>query len=1060
MITNYDPKGIEKQARKYWKQIRLFKRIQDKNKDGEEYFLLDGPPYANNVPHVGHVRNTIYKDFYIRNAMLEGKKTLFQPGFDTHGLPIENMVEKQLGIESKQEIIDMGIDEFAKKCKENATKNMDLWMDTYEKLGSVYSWKKPYITYENDYLESVWWGFKQIWDKGMVYEGKKPVHWCPRCQTALSGYEVTDSYKNVNDPEVIVKFPLKNEDAYVLSYTTTPWTLPSNTVLVVREDGDYVKVRVDNDKVILSKERLELLDNMDKSYVVLEEFKGKKLVGKTYKPVLKVPAQKQLGKHEKARKILASIEMLKERVASKTAEKKGIKSGEVHEHFASTKQGTGIVHAAPGHGKTDNLLGQHYNLPEISPLNDQCEFTSEAGKYQGVYVKEADKEIMKDLEKNNLLFYSGTVNHSYPLCWRCKSRLIFRLSNQWFIDVEPVKEKMLANNEEVTWQPSFAGTRFRNWVANAEDWNFSRQRFWGVPIPVWKSKSGKYKVIGSKEELEKEYGKKLPENFDLHNISQIQLSTDEGEAMHCIGDIFDVWYDSGSAPFAGMHYPFENKDVFENHFPVDRINEAQDQVRGWFYSLMFTNTAIFDKKPYQTVSMPGWVLDAKGDKMSKSVGNFIPANKAAVDFGADNIRFYYCWDIDPGSQMKFNTQTVQNEINRFHNILWNVHNLLLTEYKTYTGLNGNIDVTNLKEDLRKEDKWILSRLGSVTLDIAEHKKNFELHHMGRKLYEFVVEDLSRTYVQLVRDRIQEEPAPLKVLYAVLKDLLTKLAPISPHVTEVIYTNLKKHLNTEDLLESVHLTRYSNSVGGKTHKEHIDKNLEVAFDVVQKLITATLASRDRAKISMRYPVQKVYLDVSKDAQAAVKKLEDVFLYGVNAKKAVFEKPKYNVLIKPNYRQIGKEYGEKTQDVVKTIKENQEKLKSIEESTSINDFTITSDMLDREVEPAKGFSIDETKFGVVGIKQDISLEMELEGFAREIVRRIQVMRKDLDLQKTQKIEVRISTKDKLLDAIRKHENTITEATGTESLQVVSEDKHYDNKKQVTIQGTPLKISIMLK
>lgn len=1059
MDRNYDAKLIEKQARAYWKKINLFQKINEERKEGEEYFLLDGPPYANNVPHVGHVRNTIYKDFYIRKAILEGKNVLFQPGFDTHGLPIENIVEKKLGIQSKQEIIEMGIDKFAKKCKEYATENLDLWMETYEKLGSMYAWKKPYITYENEYLESVWWGFKKIWDKGMVYEGKKPVHWCPSCQTALAGYEVTDSYKNVSDPEVIVKFPLSNEkDTYVLSYTTTPWTLPSNTVLVVREDGDYVKVQVEKDKLILSKDRLQLLEDMDKSYMVLEEFKGKKLIGKSYDALLNVPNQKELSHNPKAQKIVASIEMLKERIASKTAEKKGLKNTDIHEHFVSTKEGTGIVHTAPGHGKTDNLLGKHYDLPELSPLNDKCEFTDDAGKYQGMFVKDADNLIMKDLEKQNLLFYKGKVNHSYPLCWRCKNRLIFRLSNQWFIKIDSVKEQMLTNNEKVNWQPDFAGERFHNWVANAEDWNFSRQRFWGVPIPVWKSESGKYKVIGSKEELEKELGKKLPSDYDLHNISQLTLTTKEGEKMRCIGDIFDVWYDSGSAPFASMHYPFENKKRFEKHYPVNRINEAQDQVRGWFYSLMFINTALFKDAPYKNVSMPGWVLDAKGDKMSKSVGNFIPAHKAATEFGADNVRFYYCWDIDPGSQMKFDPNTVTSEINRFHNILWNLKNLLKSEHTAYESKHGKLKLNKNPKTLQIEDEWILSRFASTIQSTRVHADEFELQHVGRKIYGFVVEDLSRTYIQLVRDRLQEDNKPLQVLYHVLNTLVTEIAAISPHISEIVYQDLKELTKESSQPESVHLTKYADKLMSKQIQSYVNEELEENFAILQTVITATLASRDRAEVSMRYPVKKVYLDVSEKAEKAIKQLSEVFLYAVNAKSYVFEKPKYNVVISPNYKEIGKEHGQDTQKVAKLIKENTDALKEIEE-TKIKGYKVHNDMLDLTVEPAKDFEIDNFKHGIVGIKKTLSKEMLSEGLAREVIRRIQVLRKELNLDKIQKVDVRISTDKDLQKVIKEHKDEILESTGSKSLKLVEKTKHFDNFVVKTIHEHEIKLSISL-
>jgi len=681
LIGNYDFKIIEKDIRDFWRKINLLEKIQTQNKDKKSYFLLDGPPYANNVPHIGHIRNTVYKDLYIRHASGQGKSILFQPGFDTHGLPIENMVEKKLNLKSKKDIEVLGIKKFCDTCKANATHYKDVWLNVYDMMGSWYSWKTPYLTYDNNYLESVWWSFKKMWDKDMVYEGKKPVFWCPKCETALAGYEATDKYTNVEDPLIIVKFKVKKaENDYLLVFTTTPWTLPANVVVAAKGDEDYVKAKTNEGNLIIAKNLVKLFDELKLKYEIIEEFKGKKLDGLEYESVLDVPSQKELQNNKKALRVIMSIPILKERITSKVMMKKGLdKSGDIFEHFVSVEEGTGLVHCAPGHGKTDSLVGKHYDLPAISPLDDQCKFTKEVGKYAGIFVKEADKLILEDMQKDGKLLYSAKLTHSYPLCWRCSSPLIFRLSNQWFLKVDKIKEQMLEANEKVNWQPEYARERFTEWVANADDWNFSRQRFWGIPIPVWKSKQGEYKVIGSKEELEEATKKKLPEDFDLHTIKDITFKSNKGNEMKPVGDIFDVWFDSGSAPFAAFHYPFENKELFEKNYPVSRINESQDQIRGWFYSLMFCGISALDKSPYEIVSMPGWVVDKNGEKMSKSLGNFISAEDAITNLGADNVRFYYCWDVAPETLAKFNEEAVKTEVGRVHSMLWNLQKFLITQ---------------------------------------------------------------------------------------------------------------------------------------------------------------------------------------------------------------------------------------------------------------------------------------------------------------------------------------------------------------------------------------------
>jgi len=1068
MVGTYDFKVIEKEIRENWRKIDLLKKIQEQNKEGEPYFLLDGPPYANNVPHVGHIRNTVYKDFYIRQAMMEGKNVLFQPGFDTHGLPIENVVEKKLGLKSKKDITKLGIKKFCDTCKDVAIEYKDVWINVYDKLGSWYSWKDPYITYHNNYLESVWWSFKRMWEKGMVYEGKKPVFWCPKCETALAGYETTDSYTNVQDPLIIVKFKVKGtQNDYLLVFTTTPWTLPSNVIIAAKEDGVYLKVKTKEGNLILAKNLIKLLDDLELEYEILDEFKGKKLEGLEYESLLDVPAQQELQKNPRALKVYMSIPILKERLSAKVAAKLGKKAGDVFEDFVSVDDGTGLVHCAPGHGKTDNLVGIHYDLPEISPLDDRCRFTDEAGIYQGKFVKDADEQIIGDLKNQGKMLYNHKLTHSYPLCWRCKSPLIFRMSNQWFLKTDVIKKQMLKANENVTWQPDFAGERFHQWVANAEDWNFSRQRFWGIPIPIWKSEEGDLKVIGSIKELEEELGKKLPEDFDLHTVGELKLKSENGTEMKTIGDIFDVWYDSGSAPYAAFHYPFENKEIFESHYPVNRINEAQDQVRGWFYSLMFCGIGAIGKPPYKTISMPAWVVDKDGEKMSKSLGNFISAEDAMDNYGADNVRFYYCSDVDPSSTARFNPETVSKETSRVHGILWNLHKLLITQVQAEIANGSDIkltkDISKLK--LQTEDFWLLSRLSTTIIQVKKDYNNFILHQAGRAMNDFVINDLSRTYIQLIRERLEEDLVPLNILYYALLQISKLLAPVSPHITDKIYCNLKNELHntiSENLKESIHLELLpgTDSSEQKLLDKYINEKLEQEFSTILEVIGAILGARDKANIGIRWPIKEIIVDSSdKKVIEALKDLKEVVLRAVNAKSVKMEKGPVEFEVKTSFRNLGEDFGQETGDVATLIKQKETEIhKEIalgKEEVKLDKFTIKRKHFDIKTLPAKGFSMGEFKQGLVFIKSTLEKEMEPEGFMREVVRRIQVLRKNMELKKQDKIELWIVSQE-LEKYLNKFDSQISEKVGASNLVISDEEpKGIKDFSQYKVKGKTFKI-----
>jgi len=949
------------------------------------------------------------------------------------------MVEKKLKLQSKKDIEKLGVDKFMKICRESAALNKDLWLEVYDNLGSYYSSKEPYLTYDNSYIESAWWAFNTLWNKDMVYEGKKPVFWCPKCQTALAGYEVTDSYKNVRDPSIFIKFKVKGtKDDNLLIYTTTPWTLPANVAIACKDDEDYVKVKTEKDgNLILAKNCLKTLKDLDVKFEVLETFKGKKLVGTKYESILDVPIQRELDKNPNALKVYASIPILKERVASKIGAKKGISTKDVHEHFVSVEEGTGLVHTAPGHGKTDNEVGIHYNIPMISPLDDECKFTDEVGQFKGEFVKQADHAISEVLHKTGRLLHYSTIEHSYPLCWRCKAPLIFRLSNQWFLKIESVKKKMLKANEDINWQPEFARERLRNWITNAEDWNFSRQRYWGIPIPIWKCECGEVITIGSFDELKKKSIKKIPDNFDLHTVNNVHLKCKCGKNVSRINDIFDVWFDSGCAPFASLGYPFQNKKLFEEHYPVSRINESQDQIRGWFYHLMFCGIAVFNKEPYKTISMPGWVLDKNAEKMSKSLGNVIGAKDALEEVGADALRFYYCWDVDPSSTQKFNMETVKNEMGKVFNTLWNLHVFVLSQA-------DKLEKLSVKE---LEDKWIISRLNTTIKEVSENLESFNLHLAGRVVQNFLVDDLSRTYVQLIRDRLIDDKNPLSIINHCLTKTLILIASISPFITEKIYQNMKK-LN-RGLKASIHLEELPKA-------ENSNLKLEEDMDVVQEVIAAALSCRDKSEIGVRWPLKKLIIEADKEVTDKVKHLEHLLKKQVNVKQVVYGKIEYDLKVKPNFRNLGKDFGTETGSVAELINQEKDKIKDLlktQDKIKIKTFELRKDHFEIEKVEPKDTKIADFKGGIVLLDITTNPELEKEGFVREIIRRIQQLRKDSGFKKEQRIKLGLKT-DMNLEAFV---DDIKNKVGAKSMEMGSNVKSLKFKSEANIKNRKVVIYI---
>ncbi|MFH1750696.1 MAG: isoleucine--tRNA ligase [Candidatus Micrarchaeota archaeon] len=929
-MMQYNQQEIERQVLEFWEKAEIPQRLSGQRKDAKPFFLLDGPPYANAQPHVGHVKTTVCKDIWSRYKQMRGYSSYFQAGFDCHGLPTEVMVEKELGIKSKGDIERIGIEKFDALCQEKVTNTEKGWMEYYRMIGAWRYYAEPYFTYKDYYIESGWWTVKQLHEKGLLVEGEKPVYWCPHCETTLSGYEVSDSYKDMQDPSIYVKFKVRGaSNEYLLVWTTTPWTLAGNVSIIVHPQEEYLKAKVGKDIYIIAEKRAKavLAEKLGVEFQILGKFKGEELDGIEYEPVLDVPQQAELD--NRAHKVHLSIPIMTSKkykkhkmshskqddevgtenkglppskAPGKEEGQSGMESGnrenidkltgteerEEFEEFVSMEEGTGLVHCAPGHGQTDFYVGKYYSLPAVSPVDEHGKFTGLAGEFAGLFVKAADEKIIGKLRALGRILHAERISHRAALCWRCKTSLIFRLSKQWYLKVEAIKDLMISENERhVKWMPEYGKIKFHNWLVDREDWAISQQRYWGIPLPIWVcGNCGKFDVIGSRRELKERSSGELtdPELIDLHrhvvDKIRIKCNTCSGP-MARVKDILNVWFDSGISPWASLGYPFRNKELFESMFPADLINESQDQIRGWFDSLMFTSVGVFGKAPYKKVAMMGWVLDEKGEKMSKSLGNVIPATEGIGKLSADVIRMYYCYEIAPWDVQKFSYKTAE-EVRRAFAILFNT----FAFYKTYAPPHG-ADIGTA--ELKPEDRWIISKLNMLKQRVTDNLESFEFHNAGRALLKFIMDDFSRTYVKLIRDRAShskdegDRAVCTSVLRHVLFEYAKLLAPISPFISEHIYLQLKP----EGVPESVHYCDYPAMEDAK-----VDLALVEAFDTAAKITETAGALRQELKLKLRWPIEKLVVSGDGSVEAAVNELRDVLKSMTNADEVVFgEQPDY-------------------------------------------------------------------------------------------------------------------------------------------------------------------------
>lgn len=853
-MTEFKTKETEDRIVDFWESKKTYEKVKKMRENKKRFFFFDGPPYATGSIHVGTAFNKVLKDCYLRFLRMQSLNVWDQPGYDTHGVPIENKVEKALGFKTKKDIEKFGIENFIRECRKFATQYIDVMGEQFKNLGVWMDWKNPYLTLNNEYIEGAWFTFKKAFEKGFLYKGNYPVHICPHCETVVAYNEI--EYSKITDTSIYVKFKVKGKpNEYILIWTTTPWTLPSNTGVMAKPNAEYVRVKTDGEVLILAKMLLEQTFGKAgiKNYQILETLTGKQLEGLEYAPPL-LGLFPFIEKIKNAHRIVLS------------------------DQFVTLEEGTGLVHTAPGHGQEDYKVGMETGLPAISPVRMDGTFNEECGNFSNVFVKDADKLIIQELKNRNLLFLEDKITHDYPLCWRCDSPLLLILVPQWFFKVSEIRDKLIEENKKIKWVPNWAGQRFQNWLESLGDWPISRQRYWGIPLPIWIcEKCGSVKVIGSRDELPK-----VPEDFHRPYIDEIVLKCEKcGGEMKRVPDILDVWFDSGVAPWASVGYP-RKKDVFEKMFPLDFILEGPDQIRGWWNSLIITAVMTFGRASFKSVLFHGFVLDAHGNKMSKSVGNIVSADEVINKYGRDVLRFYYLSN-PPWDDYYFKWEDV-DKISKSFVVIKNTFNFVRT-YVPKLAKSGRLNT---------EDKWLLSRLNTLIDSYTKYFWDYNAYKAAKEIENFILNDFSRWYIKIIRDRVwpeykgKDKQAALRTLFLTTEALAKLMSPFVPFLSESLYQEFLKPLNGK--LESIHMYDLP-----KADKKMIDKDLEENMEVAKKLFEACAAGRQNANIKLRWPVKQVMI-VSREEKVSksVKQLEEILLSMCNCKsiKVVKEKPKGN------------------------------------------------------------------------------------------------------------------------------------------------------------------------
>ena len=1033
----------EKAVEKFWEDNNIFKKSMEHRKEGETYTFYDGPPTANGKPHIGHVETRTIKDMIPRYRTMKGYMVPRKAGWDTHGLPVELEVEKLLGLDGKEQIEEYGLAPFIDKCKESVWKYKGMWEDFSRTVGFWADMDNPYVTYDDNFIESEWWALKTIWDKGLLYKGFKIVPYCPRCGTPLSSHEVAQGYKAVKERSAIVRFKVKGEDAYFLAWTTTPWTLPSNVALCVNPEETYLKVKAADGytyyiaKALADKVLGRLAEEGKDAYEVLETYVGKDLEYKEYEPLYKCAGDAAEKQKKKAHFVTC-------------------------DGYVTMTDGTGIVHTAPAFGEDDSRIGRNYELPFVQFVDGKGDLTAET-PYAGKFVKDADPLVLKDLDAEGKLFDAPKFEHDYPFCWRCDTPLIYYARESWFIKMTAVKDDLVRNNKTINWIPASIGEgRFGNWLENIQDWGVSRNRYWGTPLNIWECECGHQHSIGSREELYKMSGNEKAKTVEFHRpyIDEITITCPEcGKQMKRVPEVIDCWFDSGAMPFAQHHYPFENKDLFEQQFPADFISEAVDQTRGWFYSLLAESTLLFNKAPYKNVIVMGHVQDENGQKMSKSKGNAVDPFNALETYGADAIRWYFYTSSAPWLPKRFSGKAVQEGQRKFMGTLWNTYAFFVL----YANID-NFDASKYTLEYDKlpvMDKWLLSKLNSTVAEVDSNLDQYRIPEAAKALQDFV-DEMSNWYVRRSRERFwakgmeQDKINAYMTLYTALVTICKAAAPMIPFMTEDIYQNLVRS-NDANAPESIHLCDFP-----VVNKDHIDKKLEEDMEDVLDAVVMGRACRNEAAIKNRQPISRMYI---KSDFTLSEFYQEIIEDELNVKEVVFTddvRDFTSYTFKPQLRTVGPKYGKQLGGI-------QKHLAALDGNAAMDELNadgalkfdvdgvaveLTKDDLLIDMAQKEGYVSQEDNRMTVVLDTNLTPELVEEGFVYEIISKIQTMRKESGFEVTDHIRVSINGNDKLSEIAQKNKEAISSKVLADEL---TSGMEYGVSKEWNINGENAVIAV---
>ena len=1042
--TNLNFVDREKEVEKFWKDNKIFEKSMDSRKEGETYTFYDGPPTANGKPHIGHVLTRVIKDMIPRYRTMKGYMVPRKAGWDTHGLPVELEVEKKLGLDGKEQIEEYGMEPFIQQCKESVWKYKGMWEDFSSTVGFWADMEHPYVTYDNNFIESEWWALKEIWEKGLLYKGFKIVPYCPRCGTPLSAQEVSQGYKTVKERSAIVRFKVVGEDAYFLAWTTTPWTLPSNVALCVNPDEIYCKVKAADGytyymaEALLDKVLGKLAKDDEPAYEILEKYKGTDLERKEYEPLFACAGEAAAKQRKKAHFVTC-------------------------DNYVTMSDGTGIVHIAPAFGEDDSRVGREYDLPFVQFVDGQGNMTKET-PYAGVFVKKADPMVLTDLDKEGKLFDAPKFEHDYPHCWRCDTPLIYYARESWFIKMTAVKDDLIRNNNTINWIPESIGKgRFGDWLENVQDWGISRNRYWGTPLNIWQCECGHMESVGSRQDLYEKSGDERAKTIELHRpyIDDITMKCpDCGKTMHRVPEVIDCWFDSGAMPFAQHHYPFENKDLFEQQFPADFISEAVDQTRGWFYSLLAESTLLFNKAPYKNVIVLGHVQDENGQKMSKSKGNAVDPFDALNKYGADAIRWYFYINSAPWLPNRFHGKAVVEGQRKFMSTLWNTYAFFVL----YANID-NFDATKYTlnyDKLPVMDKWLLSKLNTMVKTVDADLGSYKIPEAARALQEFV-DDMSNWYVRRSRERFwakgmeQDKINAYMTLYTALVTVAKAAAPMIPFMTEDIYQNLVRSIDA-DAPESIHLCDYP-----EVNEAWIDKDLEANMEELLEIVVLGRACRNTANIKNRQPIGTMYVKAEK---AMDKFYTDIIADELNVKEVKFADDVESFIsysFKPQLRTVGPKYGKLLNGIRTALSEidGTAAMKELRDNGVLvldiagNRVELAEEDLLIETAQSEGY-VTETD-GETSVVLDTNLTPELiqEGFVREIISKVQTMRKEAGFEVMDKIIVYAKDNDKIMDIMKANQDEIKREVLAENI-ILGEAEGYTKEWNINKEAVTLGVS----